>query len=102
MDTDRCVNFCNLYQSNNCIVRFAAVPTAHMRLLVLDDMSQADAKQYFLNKIPADKMSLFKSDCDSFDSVYSMTGGRIVFLDQYVNDVILKNTAFSGKIRPYE
>jgi hypothetical protein len=29
---------------------FAAVPTAYMRLLVLDDLSQADAKEYFLKK----------------------------------------------------
>ncbi len=70
---------------------FAVVPAAHMRLLVLDDLSQADAKEYFLKKIPDYRRSLFESDCQCFDTVFKMTGGRMVFIDQYVHEVIQEN-----------
>ncbi len=62
-----------------------------MRLLVLDDLTQDDAKEYFLTKIPDDRRSLFKSDCECFDTVFNMTGGRMVFIDQYVHEVIQDN-----------
>jgi hypothetical protein len=75
---------------------FAAVPSAHMRIVVLDDLSLEDSKKYFLKIIPDEEKSLFKSDCDCFDNVFKITGGRIVFIDQYVHEVILNEAPLQG------
>lgn len=80
---------------------FADVAPAHMRLLVLDDLSKSDAKDYFLKQIPDDKRSLFKSDFDCFDSVFNMTGGRMIFIDQYVHDTIVNNAPPAGYSLPF-
>jgi hypothetical protein len=45
------------------------IPTAHMRQLVIDDLSQVNAKQYFLKRIPDNKMSLPYSSADVYDVI---------------------------------
>ena len=77
-----------------------AVPMTNLQFLVLDNLSKADAKKYFLSRIPDDKKILFQLNCDSFDSVYSMTGGRIVYLNEYVNEVISNDCQLSGPLPP--
>jgi hypothetical protein len=70
-----------------------------MRYLVLDDLSKAEAERYFVNlivKVPVDQRALFKKDLDCFDKVFNLTGGRIIFLKQYVNEVCRRNEPISG------
>jgi hypothetical protein len=63
-----------------------------MLLLVLDYLSQSDAKDYFEKQIPADEQTLLKSNCDCFDFVFNLTGWQTIFIDQYVHNTIFFNT----------
>ena len=70
-----------------------------MCYLVLDDLSKEEAQRYFvklIEKVSAQEQALFKADLDCFDFVYSVTGGRIIFLKLYVGEVCRSKMKMSG------
>jgi hypothetical protein len=71
-----------------------------MHYLVLDDLSKEDARSYFvqlLDNISNEERTLFNADLDCFDFVYSITGGRVLFLRRYVNEVRMAKAKISGQ-----
>mmetsp|Transcript_51826 Transcript_51826/g.108297 ORF Transcript_51826/g.108297 Transcript_51826/m.108297 type:complete len:455 (-) Transcript_51826:655-2019(-) len=66
----------------------------HVNVITLGDLTKAEAYRYYEHiiktKHPEKKRELFPSEAD-FDKVFSVSGGRMQYLDQYVSAV-----AFSG------
>jgi hypothetical protein len=67
----------------------------------LGDLSKAEAYRYYEHIIqtnhPEQNRELFPSEVD-FDKVFSVAGGRIQYLDQYVSAVALSGFHATGNI----
>ena len=77
-----------------------SVSAAHISYIVLDDLSKEEARGYFvhlIDNLPIEERKLFKDDLDCFDFVFSITGGRILFLQMYVAEVSRSKAKISGK-----
>ena len=63
---------------------------SHLQDLVLCDLSMKRAHAYFLSlvkNVPEDIQTLLGKDIESFETVFHITGGRMNFIERYVNDV---------------
>ena len=66
------------------------IVAAHYQHLVLPDLSKAKAYEYFLSlveSLPVACQDLFGKGIESFEKVYHMTGGRMIFIDLDVSAV---------------
>ena len=63
---------------------------SHLQDMVMCDLSKARAHAYFLSlvkNVPEDIQTLLGKDIESFEKVFHITGGRMYFIERYVNDV---------------
>ena len=68
---------------------------------MVGDLSQSDSHRYFLELIrnlPLESQDLFQSDERSFDEIFHLTGGRMMLIENYVNQVV--RTMASTRILP--
>lgn len=68
--------------------RDQGVDSNHFDVLVVGDLTKAEAYQYYLNRLDNDvaleKRELFGRTEEDFDRVYHLTGGRMYFIRNYV------------------
>ena len=60
----------------------------HVKNFVLGDLSKSDAHRYFLELVktlPENGRSIFPLDQRSFDEIFHLTGGRMLLIENYVN-----------------
>ena len=70
---------------------------AHFQQLVLCDLSMKRAHEYFLSlikSVPEDIQTLLGKDIESFKTVFHITGGRMYFIERYVNQVKYARKSF--------
>jgi ATPase domain predominantly from Archaea len=71
-----------------------AVPRTHFHTLVLGDLTVEQAHKYYLEQLELSfkrhagfPLHLFDKDLDSFKDVFHVTGGRMFFIDSYIEQV---------------
>ena len=72
---------------------------SHFQQLVLCDLSMKQAHAYFLSliqNVPEDIQTLLGKDIETFETVFHITGGRMYFIESYVNDVKLEKRLIPG------
>ena len=72
---------------------------SHFKQLVLCDLSMKRAHEYFLSliqNVPEDIQTLLGKDIESFETVFHITGGRMYFIECYVNDVNYEKKLIPG------
>ncbi len=68
---------------------------------MLGDLSKADSHRYFLELIktlPLEFQDRFQLDERSFDTVFHLTGGRMILIEDYVYEALL--SIKSSKVLP--
>ena len=63
------------------------IDSIHIKTFVLGDLNKADSHRYFLELIktlPEEFQDLFQLDERSFDTVFHLTGGRMLLIEEYV------------------
>ncbi len=80
-----------------CFIGYLAA--SYFNQLVLCDLSMKRAHEYFLSLIqnfPEDIQTLLGKDIESFETVFHITGGRMYFIERYVNDVKYEKKLIPG------
>ncbi|KAL5506590.1 hypothetical protein EMCRGX_G008270 [Ephydatia muelleri] len=71
--------------------RDQGVDSSHFKVLVVGDLTKAEAYQYYLNlldtHVAPEKRGLFGRTEEDFDRIYHLTGGRMYFICDYVNQI---------------
>ena len=77
------------------------LPAAHYEAVVLGDLTKKEAHNYFcheINTLSKEEQDLFSTDCQSFEHVYHLTGGRMLFIDKYIIQVRASGPIKEGKL----
>jgi hypothetical protein len=72
---------------------------SHFNQLVLCDVSMKRAHGFFLSliqNVPEDIQTLLGKDIESFEPVFHITGGRMYFIERYVNNVKYEKKLIPG------
>ena len=72
----------------------------HFDVLVVGDLTKAEAYQYYLNlldtHVAPEKRGLFGRTEEDFDRIYHLTGGRMYFIRKYVVHICSMGPIQSG------
>ncbi|KAJ3078297.1 hypothetical protein HK102_004599 [Quaeritorhiza haematococci] len=85
------------------MVHNQGLPPPHFKYAFLGDLHEADAYEYYLRRlesiVPENKWSLFPVDQDGFRKVFRLTGGRMLFIDEYVVQTWSSGVISTGKLK---
>ena len=89
------------FQGSVLLKSLAGLRFEHVNAITLGDLTKAEAYRYYEHiiktKHPEEKRDLFPSEAD-FDKVFSVAGGRMQYLDQYVSAVAFSGSQPTGDI----
>src|SRR5437763_14340733 len=63
------------------------LPATHYKTVVLGDLTKKEVYDYFCHKVDAlsvEEQDLFRVDKENFEHVYHLTGGNMLFINDYI------------------